>query len=101
MKLIVGIVLILLIIWYFNINPTDQIKSLLGVAAEGYRSCRDCTGLSMSKSGTTVINPFIRPYSGTPCIDDLYIKNKDSGLDLGFTLVPVSPNTPDHVPQTN
>ena len=100
MKLIVGIVLILLVIWYFNINPIDKIKNL-GAATEGYRSCRDCTGLSMSKSGTTVINPFIQPYSGTSCIDDLYIKNKDSGLDLGFTLAPVSPNTPDHVPQTN
>jgi hypothetical protein len=101
MKFIIGVVLILLVIWYLNINPVNQIKSLLGFSTEGYRSCRDCTGYSMSKSGTTVINPFVWPYSGTSCVDDLYIKNKDVGLDLGFTLAPISPNTPDHVPPTN
>jgi hypothetical protein len=69
---------------------------------ENYTSCSDCTGLVMPKGGASVINPFIWPYSGTKCVDDMYIQNKDKGLDIGFDTTGLySLTSPDHVVLTN
>lgn len=89
MVLLISVIIIaLLIIWFTRY--------------EGYRSCRDCYGLYMPKNGMSVLNPFVWPYSGTQCIDDLYIINKDSGVDLGFKHPPLTHlNTPDHVELVN
>ncbi len=80
---------IILLLWYLSIS-----------AVENYRSCRGCDD-SMPQDGVVVLNPFIWPYSATGSVDDLYIANKDSKLDLGFGMPPVSLNTPDHVVMTN
>lgn len=74
---------------------------LLAFAAgqEGFRSCAgDGCALTMSPMGTLRLNPFVLPYSGTQCVDDLYIANVDSGLkfdDRGAKMYHL--NTPDHV----
>jgi hypothetical protein len=52
--------------------------------------------------GTNVLNPYAWPYSGTPCVDNLYIDAADRGLDTGInTTTLYSLNTPDHVVLTN
>lgn len=72
--------------------------------AEPFRSCRHCDGYFMPRAGMSVLNPFIYPYSATPCVDELYMLNKDRGIDFGFvdsarpTLT--SPSAPDHVAKT-
>lgn len=102
LNLVLGVVVILLILWYLGSIDAGVKKWFSAAAAEGYRSCRDCDGYLMPANGITVINPFVWPYSGTQCIDDLYILNKDVGLDLGFRSGPVTHlNTPDHVVLTN
>ncbi len=104
------IVFILIVMWQQGYIGTDDSRQTtmqghiraffnwLKNPSETYSSCRDCDGYRMNKSGTLVINPFIWPYSGASCVDDLYILNKDSGLDLGFNQGPLTHlNTPDHV----
>lgn len=72
------------------------------LAGESYRSCRDCDGYQMSPKGTPVINPFIWPYSGTRCVDDVYILGKDTGIDIGTSVGPLTHlSSPDHVILTN
>jgi hypothetical protein len=81
------LIIILLLIWWFQ--------------SEHYRSCRDCEG-GVAANGTAVLNPFVWPYSGTGCVDDLYMLGKDSGVEIGTGKGPlVSPNAPDHVVLTN
>lgn len=71
-------------------------------AAETFRSCAPCDDNRMRKDGTVVINPFVWPYSGAQCIDDLYILNNDSGVNLSFTGGPLMHlHTPDHVAMVN
>jgi hypothetical protein len=87
------IIAILLCLIYFLVDKKKN---------ECYTSCRDCTGNVITSGGTSVINPFIWPYSGTPCVDDLYIQNKDTGLDVGFNTSNLySLTTPDNVIMTN
>lgn len=69
---------------------------------EKYRSCRDCDDYVMAPNGTPVLNPFIWPYSGTRCVDDVYILSKDAGVDIGTAITPLTHlNSPDHVILTN
>jgi hypothetical protein len=69
---------------------------------ENYKSCRDCGNDSVAANGTIVVNPFVWPYSGSQCVDDLYILNKDTGVDIGTGKGPLTHlNTPDHVIMTN
>ena len=69
---------------------------------EGYRSCQDCDDYRMDRRGTAVINPYIWPYSGTDCVDDLYIANASKKLDINFSTAPLTHlNTPDHVELIN
>ena len=85
------IVVLLITLYFTELNPREK-----------YRSCRDCDGYSMSPTGTPVINPFIWPYSGTRCVDDVYILGKDAGIDIGTTVGPLTHlNSPDHVILTN
>lgn len=67
------------------------------VSSEEFQACYQCDK-RMPINGVSVLNPFVWPYSGTPHVDDLYILNHDSGVDLGFTGGPLySLNTPDHI----
>jgi hypothetical protein len=75
---------------------------LLTRPEEPYRSCRDCDGYAMAPNGTPVLNPFIWPYSGTGCVDDVYILGKDAGVDIGTAITPLThASAPDHVILTN
>lgn len=85
-----AIILVLIIILVALIYSTER-----------FRSCRDCEG-GVAANGTIVVNPFIWPYSGTQCVDELYALNKDSGVDIGTKRGPLTHlNTPDHVILTN
>jgi hypothetical protein len=84
------LIIIILLVWYLVSN-----KMIPGT--ESYRSCRDCDGNVIAKNGTTVLNPFVWPYSGTQCVDDLYILNQDTGIDIGSDVPMSHRNTPDHV----
>lgn len=87
--LLLMIVILLLVIYYTT-------------PREPYRSCRDCDGYAMAPNGTPVLNPFIWPYSGTQCVDDVYILGKDAGVDIGTGITPLTHlNSPDHVILTN
>ena len=48
---------------------------------ENFKSCGGCS-LRLPPQGTPILNPFVMPYSGTKCVDDLYIMNRDSDLKL-------------------
>ena len=63
-------------------------------ASEGYRPCYgDCPSLPAKQPA--VINPYVWPYSGASCLEDLYIMDRD--VRGGSTAQPlVSLNTPDH-----
>lgn len=90
------VIVIFLLVWYYKDIYLQRID------AENYRSCRDCDGYSMSATGTNVLNPFIWPYSGTKCVDDVYILGKDAGVDIGTAVAPLTnPSSPDHVILTN
>lgn len=79
------IVAAILIIW---LNRTESFRSCAGTPCDGH----------MPRNGIAVVNPFVWPYSGTPYLDDLYILNKDTGLNLGFDSPPITHlSTPDHV----
>jgi hypothetical protein len=66
--------------------------------AEHYGPCKSCDGQRMSAEGLPVINPFVWPYSGTSCVDDLYMLNADKGVNFGFSEAPITHlSTPDHV----
>jgi hypothetical protein len=94
MIIAIVLVVLLLVLWYCGYMPACG-------RSEGYRSCRGCDGM-MSRAGTLVINPYVWPYSGANCIDDLYISSKDSGIDFGFGRGPLTHlNTPDHVELIN
>lgn len=70
--------------------------------SEKYRSCRDCDGYQMAPNGMPILNPFIWPYSGTRCVDDVYILGKDAGVDIGTNVGPLTHlSSPDHVILTN
>jgi hypothetical protein len=88
-------IVIFLCAWYY----ADIYAATMG---ESYRSCRDCDGYSMAANGTPVLNPFIWPYSGTRCVDDIYILGHDAGIDIGTGTGPLTHlNSPDHVILTN
>lgn len=56
----------------------------------------------MAAGGTVVLNPYVWPYSGTQCVDDLYIANEDKGLNVGIDSTSLySLTTPDHAVVTN
>jgi hypothetical protein len=94
------IVILLIALYFMDVYPLGKVP--VGKAQEKYRSCRDCDGYSMSPTGTPVLNPFIWPYSGTRCVDDIYILGKDAGIDIGTTVGPLTHlNSPDHVILTN
>lgn len=65
---------------------------------ESFAPC-PCDNPSTPKS-VTVLNPFIWPYSGTPCVDDLYMlaqTRKDDTI-LNTPRGPLTHlNSPDHV----
>lgn len=81
---IVSIILVILIIWYFDIASGINFS-------EGYLPCGDCPEHKLLKY-TPVINPYIWPYSATDNIDALY-----SSLGIGDP-VGRSVTTPDHAP---
>jgi len=96
--MIIAIILVvsLLLLWYYG-----YLGGLSCGRSEGYRSCRGCDG-RMSVDGTLVINPYIWPYSGANCVDDMYVMNRDNGTDFGFGKGPLTHlNTPDHVELIN
>ncbi len=94
MLIAIILVVVLILLWYCGY------LNVLGLR-EGYRSCRECDG-RMSKDTTLVINPFIWPYSGSNCIGDLYVMNRDNGTDFGFNAGPLTHlSTPDHVELIN
>lgn len=74
---VLGAVILILVLW---------LSGMIQLPYEEYRSCRDCTSVRVS---TSVINPFIWPYSGTGCVDSLYVNGN-------FDPVGKSPSTPDH-----
>lgn len=82
--LIAAVLLVVLIfVWYM-------------MPQEDFLSCRGCSG-KMKPGGTLAINPYVWPYSATYNVDDLYVLNKDYGIDFGFTDGPLyHKNTPDH-----
>ncbi len=85
MRLIFIVVLFLILIAYF-------------ASRESFLPCIDCSDNYVPKNGVLVINPYVWPYSGTKCVDDLYILNKDHGQDIGFSKPQMRHlNTPDHV----
>jgi len=88
-ELLLGVVAIIAIYyWYDNI--------------EHYGPCKDCDGYKMPRNGVSVLNPYVWPYSGTQCVDDLYILNKDTGTDFNFASGPLTQaSAPDHVILTN
>jgi len=51
---------------------------------EGYRSCRGCDGNVMPWNSPLALNPFVYPYSGTSCLDDVYKLGADGSVDVGF-----------------
>lgn len=64
---------------------------------EGFRSCSGCSG-AVDRAGTPILNPYSWPYSGTQCVDDIYIGSKDSNINYEFKPpAPVHLSTPDHV----
>ncbi len=84
------LVLTLIVLWYCGYLGG-------GCTTEGYRSCRECSPTGMSSGGALVVNPFIWPYSGTGCVSDLFILNKDAEIDFGFDKGPLTHlSTPDH-----
>jgi hypothetical protein len=86
LKVALLVSILLVLYWYFYLYT------------EAYRSCRGCDDYRMPRNGVAVLNPFIWPYSGTSCVDDLYILNKDSGVNLNFSEAPLTHlSTPDHV----
>lgn len=70
----------------------------LAVDWEEFAPC-PCDNPATPKA-VTVLNPFIWPYSGTPCVDDLYQLAQDRKDDTILN-TPRGPlthlNTPDHV----
>ncbi len=101
-----GVMAILFILWALGeINPERYPQKIQrwfeSMSEEAYRSCRHCDEYKMNKNGTPVLNSFIWPYSSTASVDDLYILNKDSGLQLNFSTAPLTHlSTPDHVELT-
>ncbi len=94
MLVAVILVIVILLLWYGG-----YLAGLNGV--EGFRSCTGCDGRA-SMGGTLVINPYIWPYSGSNCVDDMYVMNRDNGTDFGFDKGPLTHlNTPDHVELIN
>jgi len=68
-----------------------------GLWPEKFRPCQNCDGRA-DKSGHLILNPFAWPYSGTSCLDSVYIDHRDKGIDFGFDSPPLTHlNTPDHV----
>lgn len=71
-------------------------------STESYFPCNSCAGYSMAQNGTPVLNPYKWPYSGTSCVDNLYMLNKDKGVDMEFSQAPLThAAVPDHVIYTN
>ena len=89
--IIIVIVIVLAVAWWRGWSWADI------PFMESFRSCSGCDG-RMYPSGMSVLNPFMYPYSGVSCVDDMYIFNHDNGLDLGFPKGPLTHlSTPDHV----
>jgi hypothetical protein len=89
-KGLLGIIVLLLILVIYRYN------------VEEFRACGGCRGGDIPPGGITRLNPFLPPFSSTPCIDDIYIINADTGVQLGTGVGPLTHlNTPDHVVLTN
>lgn len=89
-------VLAIAVIILCSILLKDEIYEYMGWQKEDFGYCPGCSHIGISKEGTPVINPYIWPFSGTDCIDDIYAVNK---LDDEIPLTHAS--TPDHVVLTN
>lgn len=74
-KTVVFIIIILIFVWY--------IWFYSGLI-EHYGVCKDCDLVSMPRNGILVLNPYIWPYSGAPCINDLYKMNKQHPIEFGY-----------------
>ena len=89
----------------FSIAAVIWLGITVSSSKEPFRSCTDCdkTGAAdrIPTGGMTVLNPFVYPYSGTSCVNDLYVLHNDADVDLGSDLGPLTHlNTPDHVAMT-
>jgi hypothetical protein len=88
MWLAIALLIVLILVWFFR--------------KEGYRSCSGCRGGAMPSTGVVRLNPFLPPYSSESCVDNIYVISKDTGVDIGTDVGPLTHlNTPDHVVLTN
>jgi hypothetical protein len=63
---------------------------------ESFTACHDCDQSARFPYSDLVVNPFIWPYSGTPCTDDLYREYRT--LKAPQEKAPLTHlSTPDHV----
>jgi hypothetical protein len=69
---VISVVILIIIMWYFGFADGFKEKIISMLPLEGYTSCSDCAERKLPRNGMTVLNPFIWPYSATPCIDSLY-----------------------------
>lgn len=95
------IIIVFLLIWYFRDFMLCTFAGWTGgnMRTENYRSCGDCDNHNMPTNGISVLNPFIWPYSGTPCVGDLYNSDKSTDAQSSGSLTHL--NAPDHVVLTN
>jgi hypothetical protein len=100
MLIAIILIVIVILLWWFGYIGGVSCGSD-GRGKEAFRSCNDCIGV-MPRDGIAVVNPYVWPYSGISCVDDLYVLNKDTGLGLGFGSGPLTHlSTPDHVELIN
>jgi hypothetical protein len=67
-------------------------------AAESFGPCYGDCGDERMPYGITMLNPYVWPYSGTVCPDELYFQHEASGSNIGLDQPPLTHlNTPDHV----
>jgi hypothetical protein len=67
---------------------------------EGLTGCTYCDSYTIPDGPMIKLNPFVWPYSGTSCPDDIRILEKDRGVNPNAHIPLVSYSVADHAAQT-
>jgi hypothetical protein len=86
-------------LWNDNQVLSDLFKKLK-TSYEGFVGCTYCDSYQIGNDFVT-LNPFVWPYSGTSCPDDIRVLEKDRRVNPNSDVPLVSAAVPDHAAPTN
>lgn len=95
--------ILLMVIIYMLYQDSEFVQNAVNSAIsmkDTFVGCTYCDSYQIGNNFVT-LNPFVWPYSGTQCPDDIRILEKDRAVNANAHIPLVSQFVPDHAGPTN